>query len=60
MPVVSLAKRIEEVFLPGRAESIVLRLDDPALRLLQQLRDEAHRFGVAYHRLLRDKHLFEE
>ena len=43
-----------------RSESVVLRLDDPALRLLQQLRDEAHRFGVAYHRLLRDKHLFEE
>ncbi len=60
IPVASLAKRIEEAFLPGRAESIVLRLDDPALRLLQQLRDEAHRFGVAYHRLLRDKKLFEE
>ena len=60
IPMASLAKRIEEVFLPGRAESILLRLDDPALRLLQQLRDEAHRFGVAYHRLLRDKHLFEE
>ncbi len=60
IPMASLAKRIEEVFLPGRAESIILRLDAPALRLLQQLRDEAHRFGVAYHRLLRDKHLFEE
>ncbi len=56
----SLAKRIEEVFLPGQPESIILRLDDPALRLLQQLRDEAHRFGVAYHRLLRDKDLFDE
>ncbi len=60
IPTASLAKRIEEVFLPGRSESILLRRDDPALRLLQQLRDEAHRFGVAYHRLLRDKHLFEE
>lgn len=60
IPMASLAKRIEEVFLPGRSESILLRLDDPALRLLQQLRDEAHRFGVAYHRLLRDKNLFEE
>ncbi len=60
IPTASLAKRIEEVFLPGRSQSIVLRLNDPALRLLQQLRDEAHRFGVAYHRLLRDKHLFEE
>ncbi len=60
IPMASLAKRIEEVFLPGRAESIVLKFEDPALRLLQQLRDEAHRFGVAYHRLLRDKHMFEE
>jgi len=60
IPMASLAKRIEEVFLPGRSEAILLRLDDPALRLLQQLRDEAHRFGVAYHRLLRDKNLFEE
>jgi len=59
MPLASLAKRIEEVFVPGRGESIILRLDDPALRLLQQLRDEAHRFGVAYHRRLRDKALFE-
>ncbi|MBI3289031.1 MAG: excinuclease ABC subunit UvrC [Elusimicrobia bacterium] len=59
IPLASLAKRIEEVFVPERAESILLRLDDPALRLLQQLRDEAHRFGVSYHRLLRDKNLFE-
>lgn len=60
IPMASLAKRIEEVFLPGRPESIVLGFEDPALRLLQQLRDEAHRFGVAYHRLLRDKNLFED
>ncbi|OGS40800.1 MAG: hypothetical protein A2506_05920 [Elusimicrobia bacterium RIFOXYD12_FULL_66_9] len=59
IPVASLAKRIEEVFVPGRRESILLGFDDPALRLLQQLRDEAHRFGVAYHRDLRDKALFE-
>ena len=59
IPLVSLAKRIEEIFRPGRAESLVLRLDDPALLLLQQLRDEAHRFGAAYHRLLRDKDLFD-
>ena len=60
IPLASLAKRIDEVFVPGREESLLLELDDPALRLLQQLRDEAHRFGVAYHRLLRDKHLFED
>ncbi|MEK7389247.1 MAG: excinuclease ABC subunit UvrC [Elusimicrobiota bacterium] len=59
IPLATLAKRIEEVFVPGRAQSIILRRDDPALRLLQQLRDEAHRFGVSYHRLLRDKTLFD-
>ena len=59
IPTASLAKRIEEVFVPGRTASILLELDDPALRLLQQLRDEAHRFGVAYHRKLRDEDLFE-
>lgn len=60
LPLASLAKRIEEVFVPGRPESILLKLDDPALRLLQQLRDEAHRFGLTYHRLLRGKKLFED
>lgn len=59
IPLASLAKRIEEVFLPGRAESVVLPVGDPALSLLQRLRDEAHRFGVTYHRLLRGKELFE-
>jgi excinuclease ABC subunit C len=60
LPLASLAKRIEEVFLPARAESVVLPIGGPALSLLQRLRDEAHRFGVTYHRLLRGKSLFEE
>jgi excinuclease ABC subunit C len=60
LPLASLAKRIEEVFVPGRPDSILLKLDDPALRLLQQLRDEAHRFAITYQRLLRKKALFEE
>ncbi len=59
IPLASLAKRIEEVFLPARAESVVLPIGSPALTLLQRLRDEAHRFGVTYHRQLRDKNLFE-
>lgn len=59
LPLASLAKRIEEVFLPGRPDSVLLKLDDPGLRLLQQLRDEAHRFAVAYQRLRRKKALFE-
>jgi excinuclease ABC subunit C len=58
-PMVSLAKRIEEVFVPGREQSVILAPDRPALRLLQRLRDEAHRFGIAYHRLLRGKSLLE-
>ena len=57
VPVAALAKRIEEIFLPGRSDSVVLERSRPALRLLQHLRDEAHRFGLAYHRLLRKKAL---
>jgi excinuclease ABC subunit C len=50
LPIVSLAKREEEVFLPGRAESLRLPRRSPSLRLLQRSRDEAHRFGLAYNR----------
>jgi excinuclease ABC subunit C len=53
--VVSLAKRIEEVFVPGRAESLVLPHDTPELQLLQRLRDEAHRFAITHHRQRRDQ-----
>ena len=50
IPTVGLAKRLEEVFLPGAGEPLLLARDSPALLLLQRLRDEAHRFGLAYHR----------
>ena len=50
IPIVSLAKREEEVFLPGRSESLRLPRRSSALRLLQRARDEAHRFGLAYNR----------
>ncbi len=50
IPMVSLAKREEEVFFPGRPESLRLSRRSPSLRLLQRIRDEAHRFGVAYNR----------
>jgi excinuclease ABC subunit C len=53
--VVSLAKRIEEVFLPGRSQPIVMPHDSPALQLLQRARDEAHRFAIDFHRGRRDK-----
>jgi excinuclease ABC subunit C len=53
--VVSLAKRIEEVFVPGRPQPIVLAHDTPALQLLQRVRDEAHRFAITHHRTRRDQ-----
>jgi excinuclease ABC subunit C len=54
VPVISLAKRLEEVFVPGRSEPIVLPRDSAALQLLQRIRDEAHRFAVEHHRIRRD------
>ena len=53
--VCALAKREEEVFLPGRREAIRIPRRDPALRLLQRVRNEAHRFAVSYNRKLRTK-----
>lgn len=50
IPVISLAKKEEEVFVPGRSESLRLSRRSPSLRLLQRIRDETHRFGVAYSR----------
>ncbi|PJA11427.1 MAG: excinuclease ABC subunit C [Elusimicrobia bacterium CG_4_10_14_0_2_um_filter_56_8] len=55
IPVIGLAKRLEEIFMPGRALPLLLDRAHPGLRLLQALRDEAHRFGVTYHRKLRDR-----
>jgi excinuclease ABC subunit C len=52
--VISLAKRIEEVFLPGRTDPVVLPETSPGLQLLQRLRDEAHRFAITFHRQRRD------
>jgi excinuclease ABC subunit C len=53
--VISLAKRIEEVFIPGRAEPLLLAHDTPELQLLQRVRDEAHRFAITHHRIRRDR-----
>jgi excinuclease ABC subunit C len=47
---ISLAKRVEEVFVPGEAEPIVLDRNSPGLHLLQRVRDEAHRFALDFHR----------
>jgi excinuclease ABC subunit C len=54
-PVIGLAKRLEEVFLPGESEPVLIAKASGGLRLLQQIRDEAHRFAITYHRSLREK-----
>ena len=53
--VISLAKRIEEVFIPGRDAPLLLAHDTPELQLLQRVRDEAHRFAITHHRIRRDR-----
>ncbi len=55
LPAVGIAKEFEQLFLPGRTEPIVLPPQSKALQLLQRVRDEAHRFAIGYHRLLRGK-----
>ncbi len=55
IPIFGLAKRLEEIFLPDREESILLERKSPALHLIQRIRDEAHRFGITHHRKLRQK-----
>jgi excinuclease ABC subunit C len=58
--VIALAKREEEIYVQGRSEPIVLSRRSFALRLLQYVRDEAHRFAQHYHHLLRKKRTFDE
>ena len=58
--VISLAKREEEVFVPGRSEPLRISRDSYSLRLLEYVRDEAHRFAQHYHHLLRNRRSFEE
>jgi excinuclease ABC subunit C len=55
LPLVSIAKRQEELYIPGRRNPIVLKRNDPALKIIQQIRDEAHRFAIEFHRLRRSK-----
>ncbi|MGI8624598.1 MAG: excinuclease ABC subunit UvrC [Solirubrobacteraceae bacterium] len=57
--VISLAKRIEEVFLPDVPDPLVLEHDTPGLQLLQRVRDEAHRFAITHHRTRRDAAMTE-
>jgi len=53
--VIGLAKRLEEVYFPGQSDSILLPKASSGLRILQQIRDEAHRFAITFHRQLREK-----
>jgi excinuclease ABC subunit C len=59
IPAIGLAKKMEEVYLPGRPEPIRIPRDAEALYLLQQVRDEAHRFAITYHRELRSKSMID-
>ena len=59
VPVASLAKENEEVFIPRRKEPVVLPTTSPGLQLLQRLRDEAHRFALGYHRKVRRRQTFD-
>jgi excinuclease ABC subunit C len=54
-PVIGIAKRLDEIYVPGRRDPVQIPHDSPALRLLQRMRDEAHRFAVDYHRKKRRK-----
>lgn len=57
IPVISLAKRLEEVYVPGRSEPVILDRTSEALYLLQRIRDESHRFAITYHRKRRGKRM---
>ncbi|MDH5372303.1 MAG: excinuclease ABC subunit UvrC, partial [Acidimicrobiia bacterium] len=59
IPVAGLAKRMEEVYMPGLSAPVRIPRDEPALHLLQRVRDEAHRFAVEYHRNLRGKRMVD-
>lgn len=59
IPVLGLAKRMEEVHLPDQPEPVIIARDAEALYLLQRVRDEAHRFAITYHRNLRSKSMVD-
>ena len=58
-PVIGLAKRLEEVFVPGQRDPVQMPRTSTGLRLLQQIRDEAHRFAITFHRQVRSKRILQ-
>ncbi len=59
IPVIGLAKEFEEIYIPNSSRPIIIPKDSKALHLLQQVRDESHRFAITYHRKLRSKKISE-
>jgi excinuclease ABC subunit C len=57
--IIGIAKRLEEIYTPGDPVPLYLDKNSPVLRLLQQIRNEAHRFGISFHRKKRELSLFE-
>lgn len=60
IPIIGLAKRLEEVFVPDKSEAITIPRTSSALKLLQQVRDESHRFAITYHQTLRGRSISSE
>ncbi len=56
IPMIGLAKRMEEIFFPGKSEPLIISKTSAGLKLLQQMRDEAHRFAISFHRKTRNKY----
>jgi excinuclease ABC subunit C len=59
IPIIGLAKRLEEIFLPDQSEPVQLPRTSSGLRLMQQIRDEAHRFAITFHRSLRTRRIIQ-
>ena len=59
IPAVGLAKKLEEVFVPGDPNPVIIPRGEESLYLLQRVRDEAHRFAITYHRKLRDRSMVD-
>ena len=57
IPIIGLAKEFEEIYLPNTKRPIIIPKNNKALHLLQQVRDESHRFAITYHRKLRSKNI---